>query len=65
MKKFKIVNENEAWVAYIKRKIFGWKQLTPHGLPTIYAALKFISNNYDIKPLFVENSDNIIEIVND
>lgn len=62
MKKFKIVNESDMWVAYGKRKMFGWKRLTPVGLPTIYAAVKFLSENYGA-PLFYEGSDNEIKIV--
>lgn len=50
------------WVAYGKRKMFGWKRLTPIGLPTIYATVKFLSENYGA-PLFYEGSDNEIEIV--
>ena len=62
MKKFKIVNENDIWVVYAKRKMFGWKRLTPHGLPTIYGAVKYLSKNYGT-PLFYEGSGNEIDIV--
>lgn len=62
MKKFKIVNENDSWVAYCKRNVLGWKRLTPIGMATIYEAVKFLSENYGT-PLFYEDSDNEIEIV--
>ncbi len=63
MNKFKIVNESDMWVAYEKRKMFGWKRLTPIGLPTIYAVTKFLSENYEA-PLFYKESNNEIEILN-
>lgn len=56
--RFKICKEDNLYVPYKKRFLFGWKRLTVTGLNTIYLAIKFISDNYKA-PIFNENSSDL------
>lgn len=59
MAKFLINKEDGIYVPYKKRKLFGWKRLATTGFPTIYIAIKYLSDNYGA-PIF--NETNSIEI---
>lgn len=59
MTRFLINKENDIYVPYKKRKLFGWKRLATTGFPTIYVAIKYLSDNYGT-PIF--NETNSIEV---
>lgn len=40
------IGDDYVVVPYKKRKLFGWKRLTPNGFQTLYAAFTFLSVNY-------------------
>ncbi len=60
MKKYKIIKENDNFVPYGK-KLFGWERLVSGSFPTIYIAIKFLSDNYGTPTIFSGNTNLNIE----